>query len=54
MDKQEALSDSLSLTPYLAKISDPRSQGYCLHKLSDILAIALIAVIGGCRNLHRD
>lgn len=48
MDKREVLSGSLSLTAYLDKISDSRFQGYCLHNLSDILAIiALIEVIGG-------
>jgi predicted transposase YbfD/YdcC len=39
--------NGLSLLQHLAIISDPRQQGKVEHKLSDILFLAIVAVIGG-------
>lgn len=39
--------NGLSLLDHLAIINDPRQQWKIEHKLSDILFLAIVAVIGG-------
>src|SRR5262245_66654863 len=47
---QAPCSPDLSITSYFAKLKDPRRRHRRLHRLQDILVIALCAVIAGAQD----